>query len=59
MSIAPLTQYVYPEKSLSDNRNYKIFKLENELQILVVSDETTEKVFTLSCFVAKILFGLG
>eukprot|EP00026_Physarum_polycephalum_P000474 Phypoly_transcript_00475.p1 GENE.Phypoly_transcript_00475~~Phypoly_transcript_00475.p1 ORF type:complete len:990 (+),score=181.17 Phypoly_transcript_00475:1631-4600(+) len=35
--------FVVPEKSQSDNREYRIFTLENGLQILVISDETTEK----------------
>lgn len=35
--------YVVPEKSQSDNREYRIFTLDTGLQILVISDETTEK----------------
>lgn len=35
---------VTPDKSHSDNREYRIFTLDNGLQILVITDETTDKV---------------
>lgn len=45
--------FVTPEKSHSDNREYRIFTLDNGLQILVISDSTTDKVTIFHCILIK------
>ena len=35
---------ITPEKALKDDREYRIIRLDNGLEVLLISDNTTEKV---------------